>query len=187
MIFKFQTALLQRWIFPGILCKIAPFASTLSVNLSIITLVVLSIDRFYVILYPLKAKLQTNQCFAIIIFIWLISLALSSLHLYSYEINNYDGVVVCLPTRFYKLFEMHSVFLVFAQYIVPFIIIAAAYTAIIFNIYLKKKEVSLHRNQQHNKKKVVKMLLIVIVLFMICWAPIQLYNLLSIFIPEINE
>lgn len=31
------------------------------------------------------------------------------------------------------------------------------------------------------------MMFIVVVLFMTCWLPIQLYNLLSVFVPSINE
>ena len=45
---KFQSALLQKWVFPLVMCKIGPFASTLSVNVSITTLIALSIDRYYV-------------------------------------------------------------------------------------------------------------------------------------------
>ncbi|KAI1303706.1 Tachykinin-like peptides receptor 99D [Halotydeus destructor] len=38
-----------------------------------------------------------------------------------------------------------------------------------------------------NKKKVIKMLFIVVALFAVCWAPLQIYNLLSDLYPEINE
>lgn len=58
--FQFQTALLQKWIFPRIACKIAPFAATLSVNVSILTLVAISLDRYHEILSPANSK-KTNH------------------------------------------------------------------------------------------------------------------------------
>ena len=35
--------------------------------------------------------------------------------------------------------------------------------------------------------QVVRMLIIVVVLFVICWMPLQLYNVIQEFWPEINE
>jgi len=42
-------------------------------------------------------------------------------------------------------------------------------------------------NLLKNKKKVIKMLVIVVVLFCVAWFPLQLYNLLHVTWPTINE
>lgn len=42
-------------------------------------------------------------------------------------------------------------------------------------------------NMLKNKKKVIKMLVIVVVLFCVAWFPLQLYNILQVTWPEINE
>lgn len=42
-------------------------------------------------------------------------------------------------------------------------------------------------NLLKNKKKVIKMLVIVVVLFCVAWFPLQLYNVLQVTWPEINE
>ena len=43
--FQFYAALLQRWDLPEFMCKFCPFTQTLSVNVSIFTLVMISLDR----------------------------------------------------------------------------------------------------------------------------------------------
>ena len=43
--FQFQAALLQRWDLPEFMCAICPFAQELSLNVSIFTLVTISLDR----------------------------------------------------------------------------------------------------------------------------------------------
>jgi leucokinin receptor len=44
--FQFYAALLQRWDLPEFMCKFCPFAQILSVNVSIFTLVAISLDRY---------------------------------------------------------------------------------------------------------------------------------------------
>jgi leucokinin receptor len=154
LIFKFQAALLQYWVLPQVLCKIAPFASTLSVNVSIFTLVAISLDRYHAILYPFKPKLRVKSCYIIITAIWLISLLLSSFHLYINDVVDNR----CLPLQ-PELYEKFLLFLTILQYIIPFVIISFAYFRIGFNIYFDKPPDAANSKQEQNKKKVRKMFL----------------------------
>lgn len=92
LIGQFQAAYLQRWIFPDVMCKIVPFAATLSVNVSIITLVAISLDRYYVILYPFRQKLRLKQCIAILFIIWIVSILMSL-----FKLINYGVIVTTEP------------------------------------------------------------------------------------------
>lgn len=69
------------------MCKIVPFAATLSVNVSIITLVAISLDRYYVILYPFRQKLRLKQCIMILFLIWIVSILMSLFKLVNYEVS----------------------------------------------------------------------------------------------------
>lgn len=42
-------------------------------------------------------------------------------------------------------------------------------------------------NLLKNKKKVIKMLVIVVVLFCVAWFPLQMYNVIQVTWPEVNE
>lgn len=186
--FQFQAALLQYWILPKIMCKLAPFATTLSLNISIFTLVAISIDRYHVILYPLKQKLSNKQCYIILVIIWIIAFLLSIIHLFNYKVNIDEELLVprCeLANRF--LFKYHSIFLIIVQYILPFVIILYTYLRIGLSLYYAKLPQTVDNKQDINKKKVIKMIFIVVLLFMICWTPIQIYNFLDCIQPSINE
>ena len=168
------------------------------------------------IIYPLKPKLKQRFCFVIVLNIWILSILFSSLHLYSFKANLSNGTTYCLPNQNYELFQKHSLFLIFYQFFFPLLFISIPYSRIVYKLFFKKQPIILGNIvQEKNKKKVfwhffyffclsvwkkrliyeilislskaIKMLLIVIVLFMASWAPIQIYNFLSILVPEINE
>ncbi|CAK9300529.1 unnamed protein product [Gordionus sp. m RMFG-2023] len=77
--FQFQAALLQRWVLPNIMCPLAPFVQTLCVNVSVLTLTIVALDRWSAVMRPLKPRLLSkNTAKIILILFWILSL-LSSL------------------------------------------------------------------------------------------------------------
>lgn len=72
--FQFQAALLQRWDLPHILCIVAPFVKELTVNVSIITLTVISIDRYFAVLHPLGPRVSRRVAKIVMSVVWVFSL-----------------------------------------------------------------------------------------------------------------
>jgi hypothetical protein len=179
------------------MCPLAPFATTLSVNVSILTLVIISLDRYYVILYPFKPKLRNKHCFFILTCIWAVSILLSSPNLYHYTtvLENCNGTLAlkCGPFRPYEdrpsnSYRAHTIVLVLIQYVFPFFIMTVTYMGIGIHIYSDQIPNSVTKNQEKNKRKVIKMIFIVVILFMVCWFPLQLYNSLVVFTDDaIND
>jgi leucokinin receptor len=167
------------------MCKIAPFASTLSVNASICTLVAISFERYRAILNPFKEKLKIKECFLIIVLIWIISISFSLIKLYNFHVDQFNNVNICFPKNLI-LNKHETIFLVFFQYILPFILILYAYSRIAIRIYqndgLFDHSTCTHYNK--NKKKAIKMIFIVVILFMVCWAPLQIFNLINVLFPD---
>ncbi|CAF3285528.1 unnamed protein product [Rotaria socialis] len=201
--FQFQAAALQKWVLPHFLCKLAPFVQILSVDVSIYTLVVVSIDRYHVMLHPLKPKLSTKSACIIFIIIWLIALASSIPSLLFYNVYFIDDFgYQCLPNTYeqqqkdnnstansYHINTIYIVYNIYSQYIIPFIIISCAYFRIAAHLYFSKP-VGQTKHQEviaRNRRKVLKMLFLVVALFLICWFPLQLYNFLNVYKPEIND
>lgn len=75
--FQFQAALLQRWLLPYFMCSFCPTIQTLSLNVSIFTLVTLSVDRHRAVTQPLKPRITKSTGCVIIASIWILSLFLS--------------------------------------------------------------------------------------------------------------
>ncbi|CAF0841717.1 unnamed protein product [Adineta steineri] len=199
--FQFQAAVLQKWVLPHFLCKLAPFVQILSIDVSIYTLVAVSLDRYHVMLHPLKPKLSTKSAFIIFFIIWLIALGSSIPSLFFYNVSFTDEYgYQCLPNndqqkqdnstiKSYDINKIYIVYNIYSQYIIPFIIISCAYFRIASHLYFSKP-VGQTKHQEviaRNKRKVLKMLFLVVALFLICWFPLQLYNFLNVYKPEIND
>lgn len=75
--FQFQAALLQKWVLPPFMCAFCPFVQVLSVNVSIITLTAIALDRYRAVVHPLKARTTKMSAKMVIIAIWIFSAAAS--------------------------------------------------------------------------------------------------------------
>lgn len=103
--FQFQAALLQKWNLPHFLCAVCPFVQVrnskvvdkllrkftalklnhhcfgfhqvLTVTVSILTLVIIALDRYRAVVHPLKAKLSKKMGYGTILAIWVFSFLLA--------------------------------------------------------------------------------------------------------------
>ncbi|KAK3090616.1 hypothetical protein FSP39_013157 [Pinctada imbricata] len=194
--FQFQAALLQKWVVANFMCSMAPFVKNVSVNVSVFTLTVISIDRYIAVIYPLKAGFKEGVAAVVLAFVWLISIASSipdALYLYVTMIPEKSGGMkaFCSPhwpsPEFGKYYHLY---LLLVQYLVPLIIINFSYFRIVHRIWGNKAPGhGMDRRDNiraRNRKKVVKMLIIVVCLFVLCWLPFHVYNFLSELYPDIN-
>eukprot|EP00094_Tigriopus_californicus_P002564 TCALIF_02477-PA protein Name:"Similar to TkR99D Tachykinin-like peptides receptor 99D (Drosophila melanogaster)" AED:0.19 eAED:0.20 QI:19/0/0/0.6/0.75/0.8/5/0/554 len=83
--FQFYAALLQRWDLPEFMCKFCPFTQTLSVNVSIFTLVMISLDRYQAIMNPLAERSTKTTCKLIILGLWVFSAILALPMIFIFE------------------------------------------------------------------------------------------------------
>lgn len=83
--FQFYAALLQRWDLPEFMCKFCPFTQTLSVNVSIFTLVMISLDRYQAIMNPLAERSTKTTCKLIILGLWIFSAILALPMIFIFE------------------------------------------------------------------------------------------------------
>jgi hypothetical protein len=167
------------------MCPIVPFCATLSVNVSIITLVAISLDRYYVILHPFKEKLQLKQCILVLIIIWIVSIGLALFKIFNFSVHETNHVRYCGPiNKTVDKYENLSLFV--AQYFIPLLVLAYTYSHIGFHIYFDDSPNSV-TDQGKNKGKVIKMIFIVVLLFMICWLPLQIFNILNVTLDGIEK
>lgn len=190
--FQFQAALLQKWLLPHFLCSVCPTAQTLSLNLSIFTLVALSVDRHRAVTAPLKPRISRSTGLAVLSVIWISAVIISLPTFIAFNITwvgNETPEPQCLPSRVPVAFwKTYNHILVTVQYVIPFVIISAAYIhmAIVLSADAGVRSTDAARVNS-SKRRVIKMLFMVISIFAICWLPFQLYNILQDIYPHINE
>ncbi|GAU97299.1 hypothetical protein RvY_08620 [Ramazzottius varieornatus] len=211
--FQFQAALLQRWVLPEFLCILAPFVQVLSVNVSVFTLTVISIERYRALLYPFKSRITKSATSYAIAIIWIVAVVCAapmaaSLRVVVMEDDLSGPRLFCFPSGLStpvndstrakeeaieestRIFRYYVVFLVAIQFAIPLLIISFAYITIALHLWGTKgpgegqQDMSLVRIQQ--RQKVIKMLILVVVLFALSWMPLQTYNFLTAIIPQIN-
>ncbi|CAD7006400.1 unnamed protein product [Ceratitis capitata] len=202
--FQFQAALLQRWNLPWFMCGFCPFVQALSVNVSVFTLTAIAIDRHRAIINPLRARPTKLMSQLILIGIWLVAFIFATPCAIAFRVEleqeRYrENDIIFNVTRPFCLnknlseeqLQSYRYTLVFMQYFVPFCVISFVYIRMAVKLWGTRapgnaqdtRDITLLRN----KKKVIKMLIIVVVVFGVCWLPLQLYNILYVTFPEINE
>jgi len=136
--FQFQAALLQKWLLPHFMCSFCPTVQVISLNLSIFTLIALSLDRHRAITQPLKKRMSKRCGIIIIVFIWLVSIITAIPTYVAFKIiwqetsqrndSQRNLMPICAPYGLEENFLlMYNHVLVCLQYVFPIIIISMAY------------------------------------------------------------
>ena len=145
---------MQKWIWSPILCKLGPAARSLNVTVSIFTLVALSIDRSYVILYPFKQKLKKMHCLIIIIFIWLVGLSMGVYTFFNYELDSIrsnDVVTMICSYADNTLTKYYLSTLTLIQFVIPFFVFTYTYLIVWYEFRFRKSNDKLENNLSMNR------------------------------------
>ncbi|XP_052685205.1 tachykinin-like peptides receptor 99D [Crassostrea angulata] len=197
--FQFQAALLQRWVVPYFLCPVAPFIKNLTVCVSVFTLTIIAIDRYIAVMRPLKAGIKMKVATFVLVSTWLFGIISSLPNLFFFEVIDIPDIQFknqtmpfCAHAYPSKMFmSVHVFYLSLMQYFLPLLVINFTYFRIVIKIWGTKAPGQQLEGQEttriRNRKKVVKMLIIVVCLFVICWLPLHVYQVLSQIHPAINS
>ncbi|XP_017477504.1 PREDICTED: prolactin-releasing peptide receptor-like [Rhagoletis zephyria] len=202
--FQFQAALLQRWNLPWFMCGFCPFVQALTVNVSVFTLTAIAIDRHRAIINPFRARPTMLVSKLILVGIWLVALVFATPCAIAFRVEleherySENGIIFnatrpfCMNKNLSEAqLQTYRYTLVFMQYFVPFCVISFVYIQMAVRLWGTRAPGNAQDTRDttflRNKKKVIKMLIIVVVVFGFCWLPLQLYNILYVTFPEINE
>ena len=177
----------SEWLVEGpfgsVLCKVVPFLHVVSIQVSILTLLAMAVDRCFVIVFPLKKRITEKASKIIIAFIWLLAMAVRFPYIYSLRITFKEtrGAFVC-GAALKKAFgnrqarEIYYTFLFVAFYGLPFISITACYSAIIVTLRQKKPQLFESNRERRGQetldrasRKIFYLLLTVTAAFVFCW------------------
>ena len=180
-----QTRFTGTWLIGGslgqALCKLVSFLPDLSATVSIQSLVLIAVDRFGAVVFPLRSPLIPSKlCPFFILATWIVAIAVSATELFAFRLVEYAGVLVCEPHWNEVFGESSSPKNYFMSYIVVFIFIPLVLIAILYIIiYLKLKsqkipgEQSANAGQQRQQRErnVLKIATAIVLGFALCWLP----------------
>lgn len=168
-----------RWIYGSLMCKLLYPLQTIAALVSILTLVAVSLNRFWAIVYPLRSQLTKPRAKTIISAVWVLSTLITLPYILVLRLD--ENVMSCeeiWPKNLnYRRAYTLSLFLV--QYVTPLMIIAFAYLKIAHEMRKCVQKTNLINSdrglvdsqRQKEARRVVRMLVVVTTLFAVCVLP----------------
>ena len=187
----------NRW-FGGtvgtITCKLFCYAIPVSIAASVVTLTIISIDRFFAIYYPLKLTLFHKHK-TITMIIWSVSLLAVSPYLLLYQVEKFRDHYVCLPEwpwskniiETYLVMRAFHIFGFIVFYALPLLIKALVNWLVARGVWFHKSSgnASSNRASKAARRKVIRMLAIIVVGFALCWLPCYINHYFKFFQPAV--
>ncbi|XP_063443766.1 somatostatin receptor type 2-like [Mytilus trossulus] len=189
--FIITTTLLQHWIFGTAMCKIYNVLYSINFVTSVLTLTVLSGDRYLAVCHPIRSgKYRTlNIAYFICLIIWSLSfLVMLPIILYSTTVSNYKdpSLKTCtiqwpsnqlLPQG--KAFTWYTFLLGFA---IPVSMITMFYSSVIVRLTCVGQMIK-SKGKRKSHRKVTKLVLAVILVYVCCWLPHWVFQINLTFLP----
>ncbi|XP_028569087.2 kiSS-1 receptor [Podarcis muralis] len=184
---------LPGWIFGEFMCKFVNYIQQVSVQATCITLTAMSVDRWYVTVFPLRALRQRTPFVAATVSasIWVGSFAISTPVLVYNQLTEgywFGPRTYCSETfpsiTHQRAFILYNFLVV---YLLPLLTILLCYTAMLYQMGRPTVETSENQVQQLAERseamrgKISRMVGTIVVLFAICWGPMQLLILAQAF------
>lgn len=142
--FKFTAAMMQHWVFPGVLCHVVPFMETTTLSVSVFTLLVISVDRLRLMVNRANTNMPKQVAHGLILAIWLVGVACSLPYGWFHVLipmgNATNGTQLfrCSPvdyTKHSRVWKGYNVYLTIIQYFVPVIIVDLIYGYIAYKVW----------------------------------------------------
>ncbi|KAL5005702.1 hypothetical protein ScPMuIL_016860 [Solemya velum] len=193
-----------EWYAGNAVCRITRFIQFLVMCASTYVLVSLSVDRFDAIARPMNFSRRAFRARMLIYSAWItaVLLAVPAAVLF-FDFKSETGETYCMvdfPDRWH--WQLYLVLITFVEFIIPAIIITVCYTVIISIIWRKSKLDVDNNGRTDNavsekfsirergsrgviplaKIRTIKMTLIIILVFVFCWSPYFIFNLLDVFL-----
>ena len=182
----------SHWLLSGPLgqafCKLSCFLTDVSRVVSIQSIVLIAVDRFVAVIFPLRPSLiSSKQCRLFIPVIWIVAMAVSCPQLFTWKVVEYAEGLVCQrglndKSSWIKNYTLVTI-IVFIY--VPLVLIAILYFSIAVRIKSQKipGEPSVNARQQRLKRErnALKMSVAIVFAFAVCWLPSSIIFFLFLF------
>lgn len=173
--FSITNMVMEEWIFGRFMCKFAPSVMFLNMFSSIFLLVVISVDRFVSVVFPVWAQNHRTikKATIIVILAWLLAITLSVPSAIFRDIGSHLGRTICFNNYTSNQYSHKIVALsrLLAGFVVPFIIIIICYSIIILK---------LRTNRMTKSSKPFKVMTALVAAFFTCWLPYHVFVLLEL-------
>nr|CAB3266781.1 tachykinin receptor [Phallusia mammillata] len=199
-VFNFTFAINGNWHFGKAFCHFINFVPVAAVYASISSITVISLDRFVVVMYPMRQRTSRKTARLIIGGIWMLSLAIAFPQGYFASVIDTElkeGVRSVCYVNFPdgdlgQMRLIYQICFMIMSYWLPLIILAVSYVAMGLRLCGNNGNQIGHSNESQMRRtqgnrKAVRMMMLVVVVFALCWFPYHMYFLSGFIEPKIYE
>ena len=191
----------DSWLISGplgqTLCKLTFFLREVSVAVSIQSLVLIAVDRFGAVVFPLRSPLiSSKRCPVFILVTWIVAMAIHSIHLFANRLVEYPEGLACVGV-WIGVFQVSSSL---ENYMLA-VLTVGIYTNLVFItilytiIYVKLKSQTIPGEQSANvrqqrvnrERNVLKMAIAIVLGFAVCFVPWSIVFILVHFVSDISS
>ncbi|XP_073231332.1 probable glycoprotein hormone G-protein coupled receptor [Porites lutea] len=157
-------------------CKITGFLAVFSTELSVYTLTVITVERFFAIVYAMEVnyRLSLRKAVKIMISGWLFAFLMAIIPLAG--VNSYQRVAICLPFDSDTKSALAFVGIALVLNLGAFLVIGGLYTKM-FQVVVGPGPVD--GGPQRNDAKVAKRMALLVFTDFVCWTPIAFFGLVA--------
>ena len=175
----------DSWLIGGplgrALCKLVPVCGDVSSLVSIQSLVLIAVDRFVAVVFPLRSPLISQKLCPFFIFAtWFVAVAVHSPYFFVFELVEYPGNIRCEQKWTETFGESSSyanyflaVLIVF--FCIPIVLLIIIYSTILINLksQVHPGETTANAEEQRlrRNRSVLKMAVAIVLGFVFCWVP----------------
>ena len=185
----------RKWVYGNVMCKLLPFIQGTAIGVSVLSLLAISISRYFAIYKPLTAKIifSKRNVRILLCFIWVVSFGSFSPLLYVTSVTEfgipgiYESMVCEEKWESIEDKNIYNLFIFSILFAFPFVIMGVAYIVIGHTLWhgntiLFNNNDTLNAYKKTNlilkqRRRTVKMLICVMSLFGICWLPYYCVNI----------
>ena len=173
----------SSWLVSGplgqALCKLVSFSIEVSTVVSSQSLVLIAVDRFGTVVFPLRSPLiSSNQCRFFILATWIIAMVVRCPILFFFEVLECPDGLEFTPL-WSPYFKHYTVAMIAVVFYVPLILITILYLTIALTIKSQKTagEQSVSRRGQRIKREkiILKISIAIVSAFTMGWLPLSIW------------
>ncbi|XP_017781001.1 PREDICTED: cardioacceleratory peptide receptor-like isoform X2 [Nicrophorus vespilloides] len=204
------------WHAGNILCKLIRFLQAVVTYSSTYVLVALSIDRYDAITHPMNFSGSWKRAKVLVVIAWALSFIFSLPTVFLFEEKPIEGLPQCWIDLEPWQWQVYMTIVSLILFVFPALIISACYAVIVWTIWSKSKllipvgHVPIRHGEERRERpprfqdehdcrrassrgiiprakiKTVKMTFVIVFVFVICWSPYIVFDLLQVYgyIPE---
>ncbi|KAG2468925.1 prokineticin receptor 2-like isoform X1 [Polypterus senegalus] len=189
------------WSFGQLLCSSVNYLRTVSLYVSTNALLAIAVDRYLVIVHPLKPRMKYQTAYCVLAGVWLISILIALPSAYfttetmfgtfkeAPGVTNHKVYCVQIWTADKALFyKSYFLFLFAVEFFLPVVAMSCCYIQICRQLWFKDLpgiQTEQLRNRLRARRKTVLVLVGILTMYILCWTPYYTFSIVRDFFPSL--